>query len=239
MPVLLLAQGDAAAKDLLRNAIEARYGTRPPALDSLKIDFKGRSRVKVGPVKTWVPLDMTAYFRFPTAMRWDFVVRPMGLAVQRGVEAYDGETYRTVRGSKAATVVTDEATVQSMRRRLWAVASILLTPLSDLYVQLDAISEQQFGATNTRLDDRAEVTLRPDHTMEQVTVTCLNPDSGKDAQYAVQITEALVTIGDLILPARLSMSWDGQPSFEVEPTQIESNPDIPDQVFQLADETDA
>ena len=55
MPVLLLAQGDAEARDLLRKAIEARYGPRPPALDSLKIDFNGRTRIKVGPVMTWVP----------------------------------------------------------------------------------------------------------------------------------------------------------------------------------------
>ena len=42
MPVLLLAQGDPQAKDLLRKAIHARYGLRPPALDSLHINFKGR-----------------------------------------------------------------------------------------------------------------------------------------------------------------------------------------------------
>ena len=45
MPVLLLAQGDPRAKDMLRKAIEARYGLRPVPLESLKLDELAAKRV--------------------------------------------------------------------------------------------------------------------------------------------------------------------------------------------------
>ena len=81
MPVLLLAQGDTTSKDMLRHAIEARYGLRPPVLESLQIDFKGRVRAKLGPINTWVPVEATAYFNFPTSMRWDFSVKAAGVQI--------------------------------------------------------------------------------------------------------------------------------------------------------------
>lgn len=236
MPVLLLAQGDQASKDLLRKAIEARYGTRPPALDSLRIDFNGRTRVKVGPVAAWVPLDMTAYFKFPTAMRWEFIAKPLKLPVQHGVEAYDGETYRTVRGGKAPTAITEPEQVSSMRRRLWAVASVLLTPLSDFTVKVEATGSHSLRATNTKLNDYAEIFLREDYTLDYVQVECLNPDTEKVENYIVRAADTLVTVDDLLLPAKLSTFWNDKPGFEVEPAKVESNPNIPASVFKIEDE---
>ena len=235
MPVLLLAQGEPAAKDMLRQAIEARYGMRPPALDSLRLDFKGRERVKVGPVSTWVPVDATAYFHFPKAMRWDFNVKPLKMSVQRGAEAYDGEVYRTTRGRKEPTVINDPEQVHSMRRRLWGVASILLTPLSDMFVNLTAVDSASFEATNTKLDDTARITLRADNKLNEVRVKCLNPDTNKEQDYVILLSEELVTINDLILPAKLTVQWDNDPSFELEPIAADINPQIPDAVFMLQD----
>jgi hypothetical protein len=122
VPVLLLAQGDVMSKDMLRRAIEARYGLRPPALESLRIDFKGRARAKLGPLATWVPVDATAYFNFPTSMRWDFAVRAVGVQIGSGVEAFDGVNYRSVRGSKAASVI---ANPDSISISAWTTRSIL------------------------------------------------------------------------------------------------------------------
>ncbi len=236
MPVLLLAHGEPAAKDLLRNAIEARYGMRPPALDSLKIDFKGRARVKIGPVFTWVPVEITAYFKFPNAMRWDFIVKPLKLPIQRGVEAFDGETYRTVRGHKTPIIVKDEKQVYSMRRRLWAVASILLTPLSELFVKLATDNEYSFSATNTKLDDAATIELHKDYKINRVRVNCLNPDTQKDQNYVLNLSEELITINELLLPAKIKVAWDDVPAFEIEPIAAESNPQIPPGIFRIEDE---
>src|SRR5262245_24666361 len=137
-----MAQGDAEAKDLLRKAIEARYGLRPPALESLQIDFKGRSRAKVGPITAWVPVEATAYFKFPTAMRWDFTVKPVGVSVQRGVDSFDGTTYRQQRGGSAVQVIPDSQQINSVQSRLWAIAALLLTPLGEQFVKLTATGAQ-------------------------------------------------------------------------------------------------
>ncbi len=234
MPVLLLAQGDQAARAILRQAIEARYGTRPPALDHLKIDFEGRAHVRVGPVKTWVPVDVNAYFSFPTAMRWDFAVKPMGLPVQRGVEAFDGSTFRSTRGSKAPAEVTDPALVQSMQRRLWAVAAILLTPLSDMFVKLTTTSNYSFSAINTQLNDSAEVFLRFDQSIDYVKVHCLNPDNNHQQDYTLYPSEELTNIDDLLLPSKIKFFWDETPYFEATPVTVDTNPDFTDEVFTIS-----
>ena len=233
MPVLLLAQGDPQAKDILRKAIEARYGARPPALDSLQIDFKGKAHTKIGPITAKVPVDVTAYFKFPTAMRWDFTVKPLKLPVQRGVEAYNGEIYRTVRGGKQATVITDEQQIDSMRCRLWAVAAILLTPLSDMVVKLTTTGDYSLKATNTKLNDDAEIFLREDYSLDHVLVNCLNPDTNQQQNYLLRPAEELVNVDDLLLPNKISVFWDDEVSFEVKPSAVQSNPEIPDSVFEL------
>lgn len=236
MPILLLAQGEPEAKDMLRQAIEARYGMRPPVLDSLQIDFKGKARVKVGPVMTNVPVDATAYFRFPNAMRWDFTVRPLGMAVQRGVEAFDGEVYRTTRGKKEPTIVEAPEHVHSMRRRLWAVASVLLTPLSELFVSLSVTGNYSFEATNTKLEDSATISLLANHKIDQVKVKCLNPDTNKEQEYTISLSDELVTLNELILPNKLTVSWDETFTFEIEPVRVDTNPPISNDTFHLVDE---
>ena len=89
MPVLLLARGDQDSKMMLRHAIEARYGLGPPAIETLKLQLKGRTRAKIGPVAAWVPLEGTAYFKFPFSIRWNFTMRPGGVALSSGEEAFE------------------------------------------------------------------------------------------------------------------------------------------------------
>lgn len=234
MPVLLLAYGDPKAKDLLRKAIEARYGSRPPVLESLRINFKGRVRAKIGPITAWVPFDATAYFRFPRAMRWDFTIKPLGLPVQRGVEAFDGLTYWTARGGKTPVAVDDPEQVGSMRRRLWAIASILLTPLSTEHVKLAFNEETCFTAINTQLDDAAELHMRPDNTLSHVQVSGLDPEGRKRA-FILSLSENQVELSELILPKQIASFWDKDPYFEIEPIKADTNPHISDAFFTIAD----
>lgn len=232
MPVLLLAHGDPQAKDMLRKAIEGRYGARPPALDSLKIDFKGRARAKIGPVTTWVPVDATAYFRFPTAMRWDFNVKPFGLSVQKGIEAFDGNAYRTVRGGRRAVVINDTEHIHAMRRRLWAIAAVLLTPLGDHFVRLALNDETSFVATNTQIDDSVTIFVRPDSTVDYVEVSAIDPNN-TPRLYLVRLSQDNISLNDLILPSKISTFWGEEPDFEIEPVASESNPQIEDHTFTL------
>ncbi len=234
MPVLLLARGDAQAKDLLRHAIEARYGFSPPAIDSLEIDFKGRVRAKVGPITTWVPVGIMARFRFPTAMRWDFSVRPVGVTVQRGVEAFDGSTYRHMRGGSAPNVIDDEALINSLQRRLWAMAAVLLTPLGEHFVELKATDSNSLEATNTLIKDCVTLRLRGDSSVERVDVKCVNPDTQKEQLFSLRLSEDQAPVNDVMLPCKISAFWDDTPYFEIEPERIENNPTFSDNVFSLA-----
>jgi hypothetical protein len=236
MPVLLLSYGDPKAKDLLRHAIEARYGVRPPVLESLQLHFKGRARAKVGPVTAWVPVEATAYFHFPNAMRWDFVVKPMGLPVQRGIESFHENIFRTMRG-KSQQTVTDQAQIEYLRRRLWAIAALLLTPLGESFVKLSMNNEgRSFNVTNTQIDDTVSVYLRPDNTVESVQADCLNPDTERLQRFMMRLSEKQVEIDELVLPAKIEVFWDDAPTYEIEPTGVTSNPTLASTVFTLTEE---
>lgn len=234
MPVLLLAQGDPEARTLLRQAIEARYGLQPPVIESLRIDFKGRARVKLGPISTWVPVDATAYFRFPTMMRWDFAVRPLGVPIRRGVDAFDGSNYRSSRGGSQPDVITDADRIHSARQRLWAIAGFLLTPMGEMFVKLASTGSSSFSATNTQLQDSVQLFMRPDHTLEHLQLDdCLNPDNDQRQKFFIHLSEEQTHIDGLMLPTKISTFWNDDPYYEVEPVKAQLNPEIADGVFTL------
>ena len=137
-------------------AIEARYGMNPPAIEKIRVGFEGRTRINMGPVSTWVPVSAEASFVFPTHLRWDFTMKPLNLPVQRGVEAFDGKTYRTQRaiGRDTKSVQTDF--ISSARGRLWQMATILLTPMSDYYIEVANCGLNGIKAVNTKLNDSVE-----------------------------------------------------------------------------------
>lgn len=234
MPVLLLAQGDAAAKDMLRRAIEARYGLRPPALESLCLEFKGRARARVGPITTWVPVVTSVRFLFPSAMRWDFVIKPAGVGLQRGSEAFDGAVYRRARGNQSPAAIDDTAQVASVQSRLWAMAAVLLTPLGEHFVKLAVTGDSSFSATNTRINNIVDLCLRDNRTIDSASVTCLNPDSHKQQRFSLCLSEDQSPVNDFMLPRKISAFWDDDPYFEIEPVRAESNLTLEEAVFNLS-----
>ncbi|GIL11748.1 MAG: hypothetical protein BroJett038_04680 [Chloroflexota bacterium] len=234
MPVLLLAQGDPAAKDMLRRAIEARYGLRPPAIESLQVDFKGRARARLGPLSTWVPVEATARFLFPTAIRWDFMVRPAGVEIQRGVEAFDGTHYRRTRGGHSPSVIDDPEQISSIQSRLWAIAALLLTPLGEQYVTLAVCDDSRLSATNTLFNNAVELGMRENRTLDYVTAVCLNPDNDRQERFTLRLSEDQSSINDLMLPCKVFAFWNDEPYFEVEPVRAESNPPFENGIFTLS-----
>jgi hypothetical protein len=232
VPVLLLAQGDSRSKDMLRKAIEGRYGLRPPPLESIKLDFKGRARAKIGPISTWVPVEAAAQFQFPRSMRWDFSVKAVGVQIGSGIEAFDGLVYRSARGKKVDVDENADA-VSSMQRRLWAVAAVLLTPLGEQFVKLEAQDENHLQATNTQFNVAVNLFLRENKSLDYVETSCLNPDSARQELFTLRLSEELAAVNDLLLPCKISAFWGNEPYFEVEPVGAEQNPAIPAQVFTL------
>ncbi len=229
MPVLLLAQGDPQAKNMLRKAIEGRYGLRPPAIESLRLEFKGRARAKLGPLSTWVPVEVIARFHFPRSLRWDFSVKAAGVQLGSGAEAFDGVTYHNSRSG----VSEDAATISSMQRRLWAIAAVLLTPLGEQFVKLEALGENLLQAANTQFNITVKLHLRDDQSLDYVETSCLNPDTEREQMFTLRMSDELVSINDMILPNKISAFWDDDAYFEVEPVLAEANPSIPPAVFAL------
>lgn len=232
MPVLLLCQGDADAKGKLRRAIEARYGVTPPAIEHLQLRFEGRARVKLGPLKTWVPVEATAHFVFPTRLRWDFTVKPLKLPIQRGFEAFDGETFHVQRGNQAPEAVAAEHT-EAARKRLWAIAALLLTPLSDHYIEIVTKGSHQLEARNKKLGDTVNIYLNNDGAMESVQVQAFNPDTKREQLFTLHVSEAHKTIGQLILPQTVTAMWDNKVYFEMSPTQANLEPTFSEGIFSL------
>jgi len=232
MPVLLLARGDQPSRLLLRHAIEARYGLGPPALDTLKIDFKGRVRAKIGPVVTWMPLEGTVYCKLPFTVRWNYTTRPAGVALRSGAFAFDGTVARRRSGGDVS-VIEDAAEVESTRARLWTISALLLTPLAEHFVELRAVGERAFDATNDEAKVTARLQLHEDHTLESTSIECLNPANGTTQAYTARVAEGQKLVGDLILPSLFSLGWDNQAEMELAPLSAQTNPPLEDSLFRL------
>jgi hypothetical protein len=234
MPALLLCQGDIDAKKMLRQAIEARYSVSPPAIESLRINFKGRARIKLGPVKTWLPIEAEARFVFPTHLRWDFVVKPLNLPVQRGIEAFDGKTYRMTRGNNPPSEIDQTKVIASARGRLWAMAALLLTPMSDYYIKISLCGENCIEALNTKLNDSVRIYLRSDYSVEYAEVECLNPDTQKVQKHTLRLEKNQSPIAGLMLPTKVSAYWDDEIYYEMQPVSADLQTVLTDELFTLA-----
>lgn len=233
MSVLLLCQGEAGAKNRLRQAIEARYGINPPAIEKITISFKGRTRIKLGPVKTWIPVEAKASFVFPTHLRWEFTAKPMNLPMQKGIETYDGKTYRNQKaiGLNKESVTTNLLT--SARGRLWQMAAMLLTPMSDYYIKVSSCADDCIIAENMALNDSVRIYLRPNHTIDYTVVRCMNPDTQKQQSLRLVLSEELTNFDGLILPREVKAFWDDDAYFEMQPIEVNLNPDLPEDTFTL------
>ena len=233
MPVLLLARGDQESKALLRRAIEARYGLGPPALETLKLQLKGRVRTKVGPITTWIPLEITAYFKFAFAVRWDYNAHPVGIPLSSGAEAFDGETYRKRHSHDSISLLNTADEIASIRARLWAMSALLLTPLGEHFVELKAVGDRCLDATHRDMGLIARLQLKPDDMLDFVETRCLNPTTGSMQTFSVYALNGQQMVGDLILPRRMGIAWDKQPEVEFTATAAQTNPAMDESVFKL------
>jgi hypothetical protein len=232
VPVLLLCYGDEGAKHLLRNAIEARYGINPPAIEQLAIHFEGRAFVRLGPFQSWVPFRSDARFKFPDHLRWDFTMTPLKLPVRSGAEIYDGEQFYSTRNYKPSVPVDEEDLLDTTRRRLWTIAAMLLTPLSEIYIKLTQIDDYSFIAENTVLRDSVTITVNKAGKLVSSAVDCINPDTGKQQRYKMTFSEEQSPVNELMLPNNIYISWDDDVTTELNPTRVDTNPTFNTATFQ-------
>ncbi len=232
MPILLLAQGDVESREIVRRAFRARYGVGSPSFDTLHIDYKGRTRAKVGPIAAWIPLDYAVYFRFPFMARWDYTAHTAGVQLSGSANAFDGSTFRYRKGSDLIAH-NDESTVAAIKAQIWAMMVMLLTPLSDPDVHLRAVNSHTFTATHKTLNSTATICLNGDHTINSIQVHCLNVFSGRDQMLRYDFAEDQHMVNDLILPGKFVQLWDSEPVLEITPSAVRINDPIDDAMFRL------
>lgn len=232
MSVLLLARGDSLAKDLLRAAIEARYGFSPPLLDSLQLEVKGRLKARLGPVSRWMPFEATITLKLPLSFHYEYTLRLSGVPVRRGIQAYDGMVLRRDEGGEAI-VVTDSQLIQSVQQRLWAALSLLLIPLTEGHVTLHAPGEHLMEATNSDTDDTALIVLNDDYNVAYVQTTAYNPQEEENQIFKLELSSGYVPVDGLLLPETMTCSWDDEPFLELWPVEAVLNPPLDDDLFVL------
>lgn len=236
MPVLLLARGDKEGRELLRKALQARYGLGAPAIETLILHLDGRARTRVGPLTTWTSTSTTAYFAFPGSARWDTTFRAIGVTLQSSAHAYDGSTYRHRNGRDPVVTAENPAHAQSARRWLATAAAMLLTPLAEQFIELKATGERSFDATNLDTGDTLSVSLHEDYTVDTISSRCLNPSQGHAEQLLTfKALDGLTSISDLMLPAKVAIQWGGDTKYEVTPVAVKINPSIDAAIFRLED----
>lgn len=234
MPILLLSRGDKEGRDLLRKALEARYGMNVPAIETLKIDFEGRIRTKLGPISTWVPLETTTYFAFPGRGRWDFNVRAVGVPLKDGSNALDGDVYRKRRRNGDIEVIADPEHVRAARLWRFVAMGMILTPLSQQFIELKGTGERSFLAINLETKETIEVVLNDDFTVSKVFTRSANPAMNFEQQtYTLMAEDGQVAVNDFMLPAKLTRLWDDEEQYEVKPVAVEINPPLSDSIFAL------
>lgn len=233
MPVLLLCQGDSTARNHLKRAIEARYGINPPVIESLKIDFRGRARAKIGPISAWVPLDASLSLRFPGQFRWEVTIKPLKLPVETRVEAFDGEFYRVQKRNHKPELVTDKTALDSVRRRLRAFSAILLTPLSDTHIMVSDSGMNDIIAEDPSIKDGVRLSMLDDFSLDYVTTRCLNPETDLIQRLRISIGDEQHPVDGLMLPHKMMVFWDDEASIEIEPTAVHMNPTFNHSTFSL------
>ncbi len=232
MPVLLLARGDQESRNLLRRAIEARYGLGPPAIESLKLELKGRVRTKIGPVAAWIPLEGIAYFKFPFSVRWNYTTHTAGLVRSDNADGFDGSVCRQRHGSQTR-VFADAASVASARAQLWALSGLLLMPLSEPYVELRASGAHSLDAVNHDCTVTAHLQLNEDYSLGFATTECLNPATRRQQTFALRLNEGQKVVGGLMLPGKITLERDNHAEMEVTPVAAEINPPLDEAIFRL------
>lgn len=230
MRILLLCQGTPVAKDMLRKAIERRYGMNPPVIEKLHIGFKGRAKAPDG---EWMPLSAQARFELPNKVRWDFVANDTRHDMQQGAIAYDGFSYRHTRDDANLEKITQTDYLNSMRSQLWSLATMLLTPLSDHMVKLTECGDFCLEAKNTQLNESTTIRLRDDYSVKSVEVPCWNPRTQRQQLYRLVMTRETAPVDGFILPKRLGAFWDKDPDYEMMPVRVERHPEFPPEIFNL------
>jgi hypothetical protein len=113
------------------------------------------------------------------------------------------------------------------------MAAILLTPMSDYYIEVSNCGVNCIQAVNTKINDSVRMYLRENYTIDYAEVECFNPDTERNQNLYLRLSEKQVPVDGLMLPEQVSAFWDDEPYFEMSPSKVEMHPDMSEEYFTL------
>lgn len=170
MSILLLSQGDEAAKNLLRNVIAAHYGERPTAFESVHMKTKGYVFQSIGKFNIKLSIDVDIRFQIPTQMRIDFQIRFLNISLYKRSTSFDGKTYYEKSQNQPIKKTTTSDTLATTQQQLWSYATMLLMPLNETHVELHYDNEVCLQAYNTQTGLSSTMHLYDDSQLQQIIV---------------------------------------------------------------------
>jgi hypothetical protein len=232
MSFLSLSKADPTAKHQLQKAITARYGVRPLSLDTARLKMIHHTRIH-----NLIPVDVeiTASYRAPYCMRLE-IVRKLPLLrwhipLGSSTECFDG-VFITWRNGSKVTHSQKPDEIASVRRYLWAMLCIMLTPLTEEKVTLKSLDEISFEASPQNYpDDVAVVAFNPDSTLNGVIVQRYRFRDGRTLPFIITVEHELQTFDGFTVPVRFSQHWHGEPAVAFRIAAAEANPPIEPSFF--------
>ncbi len=231
MTFLSLAKGDPTARQLLGNAIKARYGVRPIMLSSLLLELEIKSRGRFG-----LPLTRTVQARYvdTTHRRWDETEKLLRFVRSKMTESYDGGTFYWRKGDAAAEVINTPEALRGIRNQVWLEMALFLTPLTEEGVvlkSLDATTLQANPAANA--SEQATLYLNVDHTLKYVQADCFSLSRQAPAKLMIRPADGLRALNGFTVPVKLVYEWDGEPAVSYTVINAEADPKIPLTEFSI------
>jgi hypothetical protein len=229
MAFLSLSRGDPAARELLERAIRARYGLRPPALDSRRIWMTARGK---GPLGLPVSIHTTAAYIFPNQWRWEQTRKLFGLTLGSSLATLDRATY--YEQTKSETTKTDDPrTVDGMRKRLWAEIVFSLTSLTLPGMTLKSVDDSTFTAMrDVEPEAVATIHLNADDSIS-VETAYYQPAQKQDVPFKMTSQGGLQTLEGFVVPKQIIYQWGTGPGEVFTIVKAEANPTLPPDEFEL------
>lgn len=193
---LSLARGDFEARNLLKEAVIARYAARPVPLERLRLTLRRRKRVLLG-----LPLDIIVKVTYAEPDQWSWQERRQLLGISLGAHSED------------VAQQADPALRESLLRQQWAFRALMLTPLTREGVTLRAVAERAFQAVH---DDQPEAIatlyLNPDHTVAAVEIERYRAADKRRLPYMLRPEGGYRNFDGVNLPIQIAEQWGSEPS---------------------------
>lgn len=230
MAILLLCRGDEEAKNLLRQSINAHYGSYPVAYESVRMIATGRVKQSIASLNVWLSLDLDTKFLFPDQFRQDYKVKLWQIPLLNKSEAFDGIQHYQQNRNKPADITTHpDPYLQLVTMRLCAFSSMLLLPLSEVHIELSWLSECSILVTNTATKTTTKLSFYDNFQLKQIVTTI----EGNQSEFRMDLSKDVVETDSVKTFKAIKIYWNDEFRYELYPSDIRFTDQLAGETFVL------